>query len=78
MIHIACRVRNPCAGESCGRRAALDESFSWSLDRDVLSDDLRIESYLDRVRRTVSVERGIDLCRRCGKSADVYSILRTD
>ena len=38
----------------------------------------QIESYLDRVRRTVSVERGIDLCRRCGKSKDVYSILRAD
>jgi hypothetical protein len=37
-----------------------------------------VESYLDRVRRTVSVERGIDLCRRCGKYGDVYSILRVD
>jgi hypothetical protein len=38
----------------------------------------QVESYLDRVRRTVSVERGVDLCRRCGKSTTVYSILRAD
>ncbi len=35
----------------------------------------QVESYLDRIRRTVSVERGFDFCRRCAKTTAVYSIL---
>ena len=46
-------------------------------DKSGLSAD-EIESYLSRVRRSVSVERGIALCRKCGNSTAVYSTLPAD
>jgi hypothetical protein len=46
-------------------------------DKSGLSAD-EVESYLSRVRRSVSVERGIALCRKCGNSTAVYSTLPAD
>jgi hypothetical protein len=46
-------------------------------DKSGLSAD-EVEAYLGRVRRSVSVEHGIDRCRSCGTITAVYSLLRRD
>jgi hypothetical protein len=37
-----------------------------------------VKSYLSRVRRSVTVERGIDRCRSCDTFTAVYSLSRKE
>ena len=46
-------------------------------DKSGLTED-EIKPYLRRLRRAVSIERGIDRCRGCGTFTAVYSMLRRD
>jgi hypothetical protein len=37
-----------------------------------------IEPFLVRIERVISVRRGTDCCRACGRSTMVYSVFRSD